>query len=470
MSLSYLIALIRLVLAASVCLVAFPAQALTLRDAVSLARQSDPVLLSAEANLSASEQRLVQATANMLPQVSVTANTMTNQRGYQTMDAVTPVANNQYNSNSTLLNFTQPLVHTAYTMAGDQAEAASTQSAYQYKAAEQDLLVRLAQAWFDVMLSRDISAFASAQVAATNLQWDLTRRATELKLEAGPALEEARTKYDQAVSDSISAETDESIKTATLEQIIGPLKFFAPPSLPDDYAMEDPRQGTLEQWLSHAEMRSPTILAALSALAAADDEVKKQRAGHDPTLDLVASYGNTYQAVGVFPGQSGYDIKQRSIGLQLNIPLYAGGGQDAKVKEALAMNEKAAQDVETAKRSVRLAAKQAWFGWQAGNAHQKVALQSVRSSSASLDSAIDGKRKGIKIELDVLQARQQLLGAQRDLQKSRYEMITNYLKLKSTAGELNDTDLVGFDAWFARGERRTNASVPQRPEGIVQTQ
>ncbi|MCR4303995.1 MAG: TolC family outer membrane protein [Gallionella sp.] len=464
---SYLIFIIRVVLALSACLVALPAQALTLTEAIRLARQSDPVLLSAEAALAASQERTVQASANLLPQVSVTANTMANRRDYEIVNTLTPVAKDRYNSNSVQLSVTQPLVSNAATMARVQADAALTQSAYQYKAVEQDMLVRLAQAWFDVMLARDIADFASAQAAAAKLQWEQTMRATELKIEAGPALEGARSKYDQAVSDSASAEADESINAAMLEQIIGTLKVFEPPFLPDDYVMAEFHLGTLEQWLSQAETESPAILAALSALEAAQDEVKKQRAGHDPTLDIVATYGNNYQAVGTFPGQSGYDIKQRAIGLQLNIPLFAGGGQDAKIREALAMSEKAAQDLETARRSVRLAAKQAWFGWLAGNAHQKAALQSMRFAMTSLASATDGKSKGIKTELDILQARQQLYGARRDLQKSRYELITSYFKLKSAAGALKDADLVAFDAWFARGENKTDWS--RLPDGVADT-
>jgi len=129
------------------------------------------------------------------------------------------------------------------------------------------------------------------------------------------------------------------------------------------------------------------------------------------------------------------------------------------------MSEKAAQDLEAARRTVRLAAKQAWFGWQAGNAHQRAALQSIRSSFESLSAATSGKNKGIKTELDVLQARQQFYSARRDLQKSRYELITSYLKLKSTTGVLNDTDLVTFDMWFARG--KNNPDWSRLPNGVV---
>jgi len=128
-------------------------------------------------------------------------------------------------------------------------------------------------------------------------------------------------------------------------------------------------------------------LAALRAVDAARDEARKQRAGHQPTIDVVASYGRNAQAVGGFPGQNGYDIWQGSIGLQLNVPIYAGGGQDAKVREALAMQEKAAQALELAKRNARAMVKQAWFGWRANSSRQIAAQQAAKFSALTLKTA-----------------------------------------------------------------------------------
>jgi outer membrane protein len=467
--LSYLIFFARLGVAITIGIVVYPAEAFTLSEAIVLGRQTDPIFLSAQANWAAAQERVSQAYANVLPQISVSANTTTNRRNYETRNVI-PTTKDRYNSNNAQLSLTQPVWRSAYWIAGSQANASAAQAEYQYRSAEQDLLVRLAQAWFDVMLARDIYIYAGAQVEAAQFQWEQTKRAAELNLVAGPTLEEARAKYDQALADYSGAGSDQEIKSASLEQIIGPFKSFVPPSLPGEYVIDDPRSGSLEQWLNHAEMNSPMILASLCALEAANEEIRKQRAGHYPTLDIVATYGRNAQTVGSFPGQNGYDIKQKAIGFQLNIPLFSGGGQNAKVAEAVALHEKALQDMESAKRNVRLGAKQAWFGWQAGNARQTAALQAMKFSLLSLASATAGIEKDVKVEIDVLQARQQLYGALRDLQKSRYDMTINHFKLKATAGELQDGDLAAFDVWFAKNKGEADPGISRQPDGIGQTQ
>lgn len=427
---------------------ATPTWAFSLAAAIVLARQTDPSFLSAQANLSAARERSGQAFGALLPQLSATANTTANRRDYETRDSLLPAADDRYNGNSGQLNLTQPLWRRANWIALTQADAAVSQADHQLAAAEQDLLVRLVQAWFDVMLARDAVVYTGGQTAAARHQSEQTKYAVEVSLATAPALEEARSKYDQAVADQFVAETEQSIKSAVLEQIIGPQLALRPPSLSESYVMVDPRSVTLEQWLSQAEAANPSILAASCAIEAASEEVRKQRAGHEPTLDMVASYGKNGQAAGSFPGQNGYGITQRSVGLQLNIPIFSGGTQNAKVGEAIALREKARQDLELAKRNVRLAAQQAWFGWQAGEARKTAALQAVRFSTLALQAALTGRRNEVKSELDVLQARQQLYGALRDLQKARYDMIISHIKLKAVAGRLADTDLTAFDAWF----------------------
>jgi outer membrane protein len=429
--------------------VAAPAWALTLAEAIERARQSDPTYLSAQAGLTASQERSSQALGALLPQVTASGNTTANRRNYETRDNpfIQP-ADDKYNSKGYQAQLTQPLWRRANWIALIQSNAAVSQADAQLAAAEQELLVRLSQAWFDVMLARDVVVFAGGQTAAARHQWEQTRHAVELGLAAAPQLEEARFKYDQAVADEVVAETDQNIKSAVLEQIIGPLPTLKPPALSDDYVLADPRSGTLEEWLNLAETTSPSIQAAHRAYEAASSEVSKQRAGHEPTLDMVATYSKNGQGAGSFPGQNGYDIKQRSVALQLNIPLFSGGTQNAKVGEAIALREKARQDLELARRNVRLAAKQAWFGWQAGAARKAASTQSVKFTSLALKAALTGRMNEVKSELDVLQARQQLYSALRDLQKARYDMITNHIKLKATAGRLVDTDLTIFDAWF----------------------
>lgn len=428
--------------------VIYPVSALSLTDAVSLARSNDPVFLSARANLTAARERSSQAFANLLPQISATASTTDNHRNYETINSKQSATNDRYNSNSAQLSLTQALWHHANWIAVTQADMTASQTDYQRAAAEQDLLLRLAQAWFDIMLARDVIVFSGTQVAATKQQWEQVKHASELGIVSGIAVEEARAKYDQAVADFSGAEADQMIKIAALEQIIGTSVVLMPPVLAENYIATDPRSGTLEQWLKLAEDNSPLVLAALRGFDAASEEVRKLSAGHEPTLDMVANYGRNAQQTGSFPGQSGFNINQNTIALQLNVPLYSGGGQSAKVAEAVAMREKAEMDVEAAKRNVRQACKQAWFGWQAGNARETAALQSLKFSSLSLNSVIFGKSKDLKTELDVLLARQQIYSATKDLQKARYDMMISQLKLKATAGGLVDTDLTNLDIWM----------------------
>jgi outer membrane protein len=133
------------------------------------------------------------------------------------------------------------------------------------------------------------------------------------------------------------------------------------------------------------------------------------------------------------------------------------------VGEAIALQEKARQDLELARRNVRSAAKQAWFGWQAGEARRNASLQAVKHATLTLKAALTGRLNDLKSELEVLQARQQLYSALRDLQKARYDMITNHLKLKASTGRLEDVDLSAFDKWFVQDAPTKVAQSARRP-------
>lgn len=428
--------------------IASPAYPLTLTESLALARKTDPQLLSAQANHSASLERSKQVFGALLPQLSASINKGANQRNYETKKATSDSADDSYSSNSRQLNLTQHVWHSASRVAVNQANAAAAQAAFQLALAEQDLRLRLAIAWFDVMHAQDVNAFSLQQTNANKNQWEQARRAAGNGLVSIPVLEEARTKYDQAVADQSSAENELHSKLSALEQITGWLPSSPPMALSTDYPAPDPRSQSLEQWLKKADLNHPAVLAASNGLEAANEEVNKQSAGHEPTVEATASYARNAQNVGSFPGQNGYLIRQWTIGLQLTIPLYSGGTQKAKVGEAEALRDKAMHDVEAARRNTKLSLKQAWFAWHAGFARQTAALQSHKFTTLALQAARKGKTSGVKTELDVLQAQQQLSNALKDLQKSRYDMITNYLKLKSTQGELTDTDLTTLEPWF----------------------
>jgi outer membrane protein len=242
---------------------------------------------------------------------------------------------------------------------------------------------------------------------------------------------------------------DVASKLAAVEQWVGPADDLQQPYLKPDAELPDLIGDDLDAWLEQVDTHSPAVLAAARAITAADEEVAKQHAGHQPTLDLVASYGKNAQAVGNFPGQAGYDIRTLTVGLQLNVPLYSGGTQSAKVAEALAMRDKAYDDMVAARRQAILSIKDAFYGWHAGAAKARAARIAVSAAETGLAAATRGSAKGLKTEADVLAAQQQLAGARRDMLKGRYQQLTAFIKLKATLGELSITDVDELDNCFS---------------------
>ena len=427
-----------------------PAQ--TFRDAVELARTTEPTYLGAKASAAAAEERTRIAFGGLLPQVTATAATNANRRDYVTrIEPASPSQIDHYNSNNAQLQVTQPLYRPSNLIALRQAETVASQSDYQLAAAEQELLAKLVVAWFDTMAARDSMLFTARQAAATKQQADILRRGTELGTASVPAFEEALARHEQALADRVATEMEFHVRIAALEQIIGPIPGFAPPFLSRRPHIEIPGRNSLEDWVE-STANSPQVIAAAQALSAADHEVRKQRAGYYPTLDLVGSYGRNNQQVGNFPGQSGYAITQGVIGLQLNVPLYSGGAQFAKVDEAIALRQKALHELTSVQRGARLAVKQAWYQWQAADTRRGAALQGAKAALAALRAATVGIASGVKTDLDRLQAQQQLEGARRDFNKARYDVIASLVRLKAAAGRLSGEDISALERVFMSQE------------------
>jgi outer membrane protein len=436
--------------AAAFACAASAVNAQTFGDAVRLARTTEPNYLAARAAASGAHERRKIALGGVLPQLNATASTNSNYREYES-DRIPPPIIDHFKSNSAQLSLTQPLYRPANMAALRQATNAASQSDYQLAAAEQELLARLATAWFDVMAARDATLFATRQVAATRQQAEVLRRGLDLGIASVPALEEARAKHEQALAERVAAEMDFHVKAASLEQVIGPLTVFVPPFFSYRARFEVPEVRTLEQWLE-LSANAPQILAAAQALAAAEDEVAKQRAGHHPTLDLVSTYGRNSQQVGNFPGQAGYNILQTVVGLQLNVPLFAGYSQVGRVDEAIAAREKARQDLVSAQRGTSAATKQAWYSYEGAQSRRTAALQAAKAALSALRAAIVGIEAGVKTDFDRLQAQQQVESTRRDFNKARYDSTLYLVRLKAIAGRLTDADLALLEALFLRDE------------------
>ena len=404
------------------------------------ARANDPAYASARAARDAGRESLPQGLALLLPTISASAYTQMNDIDIDFRDAA-PSSKREGNTNGYSVSLTQPLFNWQSIVLYKEAGFKVAQAEAVFGQAAQDLIVRVAQAYFDVLASQDSLAFIQAQKTAISEQLAQAKRNFEVGTATITDTHEAQARFDLSASQEIAAQSDLEIKKSALQQIIGKFPDRLAPLKPLT-ELSPPTPNAMEQWVASAEDRSFAVRIQQAALEIASREIERSRAGHYPSLNLVGSYGSNSAGISTAGTVSlGTDSTSRSIGLQLAIPLYAGGGVDSLVRQALANREKARQDLETARRSAAQAARQAYLGVTNGMAQVSALEQALVSSQSALDSNKLGYEVGVRINIDVLNAQQQLFSTKRDLSKARYDTLLNGLKLKSASGTLIEEDL-----------------------------
>jgi outer membrane protein len=206
-----------------------------------------------------------------------------------------------------------------------------------------------------------------------------------------------------------------------------------------------PSPADIERWTEQARQNGLAVRVQQAAAELAAREIERQRAGHLPTLDAVGSAG-TNRAGGSATSPIGTDITQLVIGLQLNVPLYLGGAVDSRVREAVANRERALEEVENARRSAVLSARQAFLGVTSGISQVDALRAAMDSARISLDSTLLGLKVGVRTQVDVLNAQQAFFNARRDLVLARYATLLSGLRLQAAVGDLQDDDLRPIDA------------------------
>lgn len=424
-----------------------PAHAADLLEIYRKALSQDAVYASARATWQAGQEKLPQGRALLLPSVNLSGNTTYNDINTQLRGpSVLKGGSSQFNTNGITVSLTQPLYRKQNIDQYLQSKSQLAQSDAQLNVAAQDLTVRVSQAYFDVLAAQDNVTFAAAQKAAIAEQLASAKRNFEVGTATITDTHDAQARFDLVTSQEIAAQNDLEVKKQTLQQIIG----TAPASLntlATDLPLSLPEPNDMERWVEAAQANSPQIKAQEAAMEFANREVERNRGGHYPTIDLVGSYGQT-AASGSANFGSGNDTTSKLIGIQMNVPLYQGGGQQSRVREAIANKEKAQQDLENARRSVIYSTRQAFLGVTSGVAQVKALEQALVSSQSSLDSTKLGQEVGVRTGVDVLNAQQQLFSAKRDLAQARYNYILSQLRLKAAAGQLAEDDLIQVNQWL----------------------
>jgi outer membrane protein len=408
-----------------------PAQAADLLQTYQDALANDAQFASARASLAAGQEKVVQGRAGLLPTVGLSG-------GYSRTN-IEDVRNSS--SNSYTLALSQPLFRWANWQQYEQGKLSVAASEVQFAQAKQDLIVRAAQAYFDVLAAQDALAFVQAQKVAITEQLASAKRNFEVGTATITDTHEAQARYDLAVAQEFAAQNDLEIKRTALQQIIGKTPETLA-TLKPGVTLSVPEPVQINAWVDSAEKQNNSVLGAQIALETAQREISRNRAGHYPTLDLVASRSHANQPSSTLADAT----NSNSIGLQWSIPLFSGFAVDSRVREAIALEDKARNDLETARRNAAQAARQSFLGVNSGLSQVKALEAAEISSQSALDSNKLGYQVGVRINIDVLNAQQQLFSTLRDLAKARYDTILNGLKLKSAAGTLKEEDVQQVNA------------------------
>ena len=437
-------------LAIALAFAAAGAQAQSLSEVVNAARTYDATYLGAKSTADAAQARYEQSRSLHLPSANLT---VTGQRGVTNTPYTVPSSSSQTTADATV-GASQTLFNRQNDLQIDQAQKLVDVATSQLAQAEQDLVVRVAQAYFNVLASADALQTEQANSKAIAEQLASAKRNFEVGNATITDTREAEARFDLARSQEIAGENDLQVAHVTLDQLVGRNGIVPHPiQLPTTLPPVMPSQAS--DWVSLAEGDNPQLKQAKLALEVAELETSRQKAGYLPTITAQASYGRNHahdEATGPvgIGGTVGGNGSTNNLQLVLSMPLFTGGLIQNRVSEARALEQKARTDAEGARNSVTLATRQAFLGAQSLNAQVKALEAAESSSKLALDATTLGYKVGVKVNLDVLNAQSQLFTTQRDLAAARYNYLVATLKLRQAAGTLVSNDLLPIDALLVK--------------------
>ncbi len=413
-------------------------QAQNLVELYRSARDYDAAYQSARSLYDANLYRAEQAKAGILPQAGLSMGvSRTN------FENNNPAVDRNFPQQSASLNASQPLYRPGNWATYEQGKQQVELSKAQLEAAEQDLIVRTSQLYFDVLAAQDTLAFVRAQKAAVAEQLASAKRNFEVGTSTITDSREAQARFDLVIAQEIAAENDLRVKKIALDQLVGrtdaqPRPLVAPTNLPPLVPAD------VNTWVQQSEALHPTVRQAQANLETAKLEIDKAEAGHKPTVDLTASYGVQRNPQGSASSLNTLNSRANTttVGLALNLPLFAGFATQNRIRETLSLEEKARTDLEGAKRGVALSTRTAFFGVLSGQGQVKALEAAEASSQSALDANKLGYQVGVRINIDVLNAQSQLFQTKRDLAVARYNVLLGGLRLRQANGTLTPEDLL----------------------------
>jgi outer membrane protein len=427
--------LLPLAAALAAALASAPASAQSLQQLYESARAYDAAWQSAKSQYDANLARADQATAGILPQANLSATA-----SRSALDINTPVTDRAFGTQGATVSASQPLYRPANWATYKQGRLQVDLAQAQLTAAAQDLIIRVSQAYFDVLAAQDTLAFVKAQKQAVGEQLASAKRNFEVGTSTITDTREAQARYDLVVAQEIAADNDLRVKRLALDTLVGS-KDTQPVPLASPLNVPPPDPANPDSWVDLAEGASPNILQARTNVDIATLETEKARAGHKPTLDLTASYSTQRNINGTATTGINNRINIGQAGLTFNLPLFAGFATQNRLRETLSLEDKARSDLENARRGVAQATRAAYFGLVSGQGQVKALEAAEASSQSALDANRLGYQVGVRINIDVLNSQSQLFQTKRDLAQARYNVLLGHLKLRQANGTLLPEDL-----------------------------
>jgi outer membrane protein len=432
-------------LPASLALAGFAGTAAA-EDLIQIYREAlanDPVLSSARATWIATQEAVPQARAGLLPSVNLAASANLQDVVQNVHTDPTSNFHQNYGSVGYTVSASQPLFRLQNKIALDQAKQQVGQGDYVLSSADQDLILRVTQAYLDVLLAQFNIELNESQKAAVSENLAQAKRNFEVGVATITDTNDAQAKYDQIVAQQVSVYNDLDNKLAALRAIIGrfprDLKGFN-----RQFQIEMPSPNEAENWLAQAVANNLQVRIAQANFDIATLEVDRQRAANFPTLDLVASFNQAYAGAGstvTVSSAFSSDSRLAIVGVQMNWSIYQGGLFDSRVRQAVANQDAARLNLDSARRSAQLAAQVAFTGVSGGAAQVKAFEQALKSAQVSYDSTKLGLEVGVRTNLDVLNQQQQVFQTRFNLAQAYYNFVISGLRLKAAVGSLTEADL-----------------------------
>ena len=399
----------------------------------------DPTLASALSANKAAQEIIEQGKALYLPTVNFNASANTTQSDIRYLNSKTPPGTSGYENYRIEVEARQPIYRKQNLVQIDQAYTQVSLADKQYHLSQQDLILRATQAYFDVLIAQDKIDLIKAQNVAVISQLEQAKATFEVGTSTITDVNEAQAKYDLIVAQEIGAVNEYEIAKRSIEAITG--------EIPTKLATVKPTvqvnnlSQNMQDWQQVAVQNNLNIQIQQDNLKLAEQEVQRTEAGHLPTLDAVASVSDSYSNGSASVFSSGNDLKSATIGVELQIPLYAGGSITSKARQAVLNKQKALDDIDIARRKVDLETQRAYLNLNTSIAQVKALEQALTSAKSQLDSTKLGSEVGVRTTVDVLNAQQQYFSAKRDLLQARYSYLVNIIRLKVASGLVSEPDV-----------------------------